>query len=79
MNVEQCLHFGTVDSDEMYCHAAVSKLSTQNKHSTFPVKQRVLYSFYSPQVLASKLTHPFDRTPLGLFWWNRTRLEGGTE
>lgn len=51
MNVEQCLHSGTVDPDEIYCQAAVSTFSTQNQHSTFPVKQRVLYSLYYSQVL----------------------------
>lgn len=36
MNVEQCLHSGTVDPDEIYCQAAVSIFPTQNQHSTFP-------------------------------------------
>lgn len=36
MNVEQCLHPGTVDPDEIYCQAAGSTFPTQNQHSTFP-------------------------------------------
>lgn len=42
MNVEQCLHSGTVDPDEIYCQAAVSTFSTQNQHSTFPCETKTI-------------------------------------
>lgn len=52
VNVKQCLHSGMVDSDEIYCQAAVSKLSTQNKHSTFPCETKNCIVLFSLSTVA---------------------------